>query len=94
MLPEVRPVADAVTVAEVVVVVEDAVGLLKQVSAPDESVVPDEAKQKVIVVDAPFAVTEPLSVADVAPIEEGAEVLATGRPAPIVRVRVLTGVDV
>ena len=91
--PEVKPVALAVTVAEVVVVVVDAVGFEAQVSAPDAFVAPEVAKQNVIAVLAPLALIDPFNVADVAPIDVASLVVALGAPAEIVNVSVFVAVE-
>ena len=90
--PEVKLVALAVTVAVVVVEVVDAVGLDVQVNAPETFVAPEVAKQNVIAVLAPLALIDPFNVAEVAPIEVAAFVVAVGKPAAIVKVKVFVAV--
>lgn len=92
MVPEVRPVTAEVTVADDVVEVVEAVGFEIQVSAPEALVTPLVAKQNRIEVVAPLAVTDPFKVTEVAPIEVGSLVVATGGPAAIVKVKFLLAV--
>ena len=84
-----RPVTAEAELAEVVVDEVDGVGVESQVNAPAASVAPLLERQKVIVVLAPFAITDPFNVAEVAPIEDGSFVVAAGGPATIVKVRFL-----
>lgn len=82
----------AVTVAEVEVLVLEAVGFDSQVNAPAALTPPDLDKQKYMDVLAPFAEIEPFKVAEVAAIEEALLVVAVGTPATIVRVKVFVAV--
>lgn len=87
-MPEVNPVNAEVDEAEPEATeLGVAVGVEVQVKAPVDPTVILVAKQKEIVVDAPFATTEPLRVAVVAPMDVGSFVVAIGRPATIVNVR-------
>ena len=79
-----------VTVALVLVEVLEAVGVESHVKAPDAFVAPEEDKQNEILAVTPFAVTDPLRVAEVAPIEVASAVVAVGAVALIVKVSVFS----
>ena len=79
MVPPVKPVsAFEIATAEPVVALPPLTVLMHDCSTPESSVVFEVAKQKVGVVDAPFAVTDPLIVAVVAVTEEADEVVTEG----------------